>query len=222
MTLDDGSPLASSLQVVRLLAAELFRHYGGWANKIAGETFDPAVGSRSHLDFLTATSREPIGVVAAIVPPGMLGLKLAPALAAGRTVVLKTAELAPLVGERLAERWLDAGGPPGTFNLLRGFGEEARSRACGIASPSGSAGTGRRAGRSGHDAVAASAISMRKRQSESPLETPQPIATEPRHPRHRASLPASADLLLAQHRALTAASRSCAAESGPRSTRVPA
>lgn len=128
MTLDNGSPLSSSLMVVKLLAAELFRYYAGWANKVTGETFDPAVGNRSHLDFLTATLREPIGVVGAIVPwnapPGMLGLKLAPALAAGCTVVLKTAELAPLVGELFAELWLEAGGPPGTFNLLHGVGEE--------------------------------------------------------------------------------------------------
>ncbi len=128
MTLDNGSPLTSSLQVVKLLAAELVRYYAGWANKIAGETFDPAVGSRSHLDFLTATLREPIGVVGAIVPwnapPGMLALKLAPALAAGCTVVLKTAELAPLVGGLFAALWLEAGGPPGTFNLLHGEGEE--------------------------------------------------------------------------------------------------
>ena len=128
MTLDNGSPLTSSLQVVRLLAAELFRYYGGWATKIAGEAFDPSVGGRTHLDFLTATLREPVGVVGAVVqwnaPPGMLALKLAPALAAGCTVVLKTAELAPLVGELFAELWLEAGGPPGTFNLLHGFGEE--------------------------------------------------------------------------------------------------
>ena len=128
MTLDNGSPLTSSRQVVDLLAVELFRYYAGWATKIAGETFDPSVGSRTHLDYLTATLREPIGVVGAIVPwnapPGMLALKLAPALAAGCTVVLKTAELAPLAGELFAELWLEAGGPPGTFNLLHGFGDE--------------------------------------------------------------------------------------------------
>ena len=128
MTLDNGSPLTSSRQVVDLLAVELFRYYAGWATKIAGESFDPSVGSRSHIDFLTTTLREPLGVVAAIVPwnapPGMLALKLAPALAAGCTVVLKTAELAPLVGELFAQYWQEAGGPPGTFNLLHGFGDE--------------------------------------------------------------------------------------------------
>ena len=87
MTLDNGSPLASSKMVVRHLAAELFRYYAGWATKIAGESFQPSLGARPHLDFLVATVREPVGVVGAIVPwnapPGMIALKMAPALAAG-------------------------------------------------------------------------------------------------------------------------------------------
>ncbi|WP_394762669.1 aldehyde dehydrogenase family protein [Phenylobacterium sp.] len=128
MSIDNGTPLASSTPVVRLLGAELFRYYAGWATKISGEAFTPAIGSRTHLDFMVSTLREPIGVVGAIVPwnapAGMIALKLAPALAVGCTVVLKTAELAPLTGRFFAELLLEAGAPPGTFNLLHGFGDE--------------------------------------------------------------------------------------------------
>lgn len=128
MTLDNGSPYSSSKMVVRHLAAELFRYYAGWANKIAGDSFQPSLTARSELDLLVATVREPIGVVAAIVPwnapAGMIALKMAPALAAGCTVVLKTAELAPLVGELFAKIWVDAGGTAGAFNLVHGHGED--------------------------------------------------------------------------------------------------
>jgi phenylacetaldehyde dehydrogenase len=57
-------------------------------------------------------------------PAGMIALKMAPALAAGCTLVLKTAEMAPLVGELFARLWQEAGGPPGAFNLLHGHGED--------------------------------------------------------------------------------------------------
>ncbi|UVO50715.1 aldehyde dehydrogenase family protein [Sphingomonas sp. SUN019] len=128
MTLDNGSPLASSKMVVRHLAAELFRYYAGWASKIAGDSFQPSLTARPTLDIMVATVREPIGVVGAIVPwnapPGMIALKMAPALAAGCTVVLKTAELAPLVGDLFAQIWIDAGGPAGAFNLVHGHGED--------------------------------------------------------------------------------------------------
>lgn len=130
MALETGQPLASCLGVVRVLAVELMRYYAGWATKIAGESFNPSLGgSRADTDFLAATLREPVGVVGAIVPwnapPGMMALKLGPALAAGCTVVLKTAELAPLTGEFFAKLMLEAGAPPGTFNLLHGLGHEA-------------------------------------------------------------------------------------------------
>ena len=128
MTLDNGMPITSSRAVVKYLAAEFIRYYAGWATKISGDAFKPAVGSRDQLDFLVATLREPIGVVGAIVPwnapAGMLALKMAPALAAGCTLVLKTAELAPLVGEIFAQLLLEAGAPAGTFNLLHGYGAD--------------------------------------------------------------------------------------------------
>jgi phenylacetaldehyde dehydrogenase len=127
VTLDSGSPLPVSLFVVKQLAAEMFRYNAGWATKIAGDTFEPSVGDNST-EFLVAAVREPIGVVGAIVPwnapPGMIALKLAPALAAGCTMVLKTAELAPLSGAFFAKLLHEAGAPPGTFNMLHGHGEE--------------------------------------------------------------------------------------------------
>jgi phenylacetaldehyde dehydrogenase len=129
MTLDGGFPLASSVLIVRNLAVELFRYYAGWATKITGDSFLPSFsGARGESDFLCSTLREPVGVVAAIVPwnapAGMIALKAAPALASGCTIVLKTAELAPLTGEYFAELLLQAGAPPGTFNLLHGLGHE--------------------------------------------------------------------------------------------------
>ena len=128
MTLDNGSPFSSSKMVVHHLAAELFRYYAGWATKIAGESFQPSLTARPNLDLLVATLREPIGVVGAIVPwnapPGMLALKMAPALAAGCTIVIKTAEMAPLVGELFAQYWVEVGGPAGAFNLVHGHGED--------------------------------------------------------------------------------------------------
>ncbi|WP_404479991.1 aldehyde dehydrogenase family protein [Novosphingobium sp. BL-52-GroH] len=129
MALDGGQPLDSCKAVITMLGAGLMRYYAGWATKIAGESFLPSPGgSRAALDFMVSTLREPIGVVGAIVPwnapAGMMALKLGPALAAGCTVVMKTAELAPLTGEFFARLLLEAGAPPGTFNLLHGLGHE--------------------------------------------------------------------------------------------------
>jgi phenylacetaldehyde dehydrogenase len=127
VTLDSGSPLPVSRFVVKQLAAEMFRYNAGWATKISGDTFEPSIGDGLN-DFLVAAVKEPVGVVGAIVPwnapPGMIALKLAPALAAGCTMVLKTAELAPLSGAFFAKLLHEAGAPPGTFNLLHGHGED--------------------------------------------------------------------------------------------------
>ena len=128
MTLDNGSPIASSRMVVQHLAIATLRYYAGWATKIAGESFVPNLGARPNEAFMVATLREPIGVVAAIIPwnapPGMIAMKLAPALAAGCTMVMKTAELAPLTGQLFAQLWAQTGAPPGVFNLIHGYGED--------------------------------------------------------------------------------------------------
>src|SRR5262249_41249424 len=103
-------------------AAEQVRYYGGWATKIYGETVDNSAPG----DFFTYTLREPVGVVGAIVPwnsPFVIAVwKLAPALAAGCTVVLKPAEQTPLTALRLGELVLEAGFPRGVVNVCPGFG----------------------------------------------------------------------------------------------------
>lgn len=125
MTAELGQPLASSRAVAGSLSPQIFRYYAGWTDKIVGEAFDPIVGADVQ-QFMAVTMREPIGVVGAIIPwnasPGMMGLKLAPSLAAGCAVVLKPAEAAPLCASYFAKLWQEAGGPPGSLNLLHGHG----------------------------------------------------------------------------------------------------
>lgn len=104
-------------------AADVFRYYAGWVRKIYGETI-PVDGS-----YLNYTQREPVGVVAAIVPwnfPLQLACwKVAPALACGCSVVLKPSELTPLNALKLAEICKDAGLPDGVLNVVTGYGETA-------------------------------------------------------------------------------------------------
>jgi acyl-CoA reductase-like NAD-dependent aldehyde dehydrogenase len=104
-------------------SAETFRYYGGWADKIHGETI-PVDGP--HLNF---TLREPLGVIGAIVPwnfpLNLATWKVAPALACGNTVVLKPSELTPYTALRLAELAIEAGIPPGVLNCVPGPGAVA-------------------------------------------------------------------------------------------------
>ncbi|HJY87553.1 MAG TPA: aldehyde dehydrogenase family protein [Candidatus Acidoferrales bacterium] len=119
-TLDNGKPISESRQIDMPMVAEVFRYYAGWATKIHGETV-PVRGP-----FLHYTLREPLGVVAAIVPwnfPLLLASwKVAPALAAGNTVVLKPASWTPLTALRFAEICQEAGVPDGVVNVLTGPG----------------------------------------------------------------------------------------------------
>lgn len=121
-TLDNGKPIFESRQVDIPLVAEVFRYYAGWATKVHGETV-PVRGPFFHY-----TLREPVGVVAAIVPwnfPLLLtSWKLGPALAAGNTVVLKPAPWTPLTALRLAEIAQEAGLPDGVLNVLTGSTRE--------------------------------------------------------------------------------------------------
>ena len=121
-TLDNGKPIFESRQIDLPMAAEVFRYYAGWATKIHGETV-PVRGS-----FLHYTLREPLGVVAAIVPwnfPLLLASwKVAPALAAGNTAVLKPAPWTPLTALRLAEICQEAGLPEGALNVVTGSTRE--------------------------------------------------------------------------------------------------
>ena len=103
--------------------ADIFYYYSGWARKIHGETI-PVDGN-----FLNYTLREPVGVVGLITPwnyPMMLAAwKVAPALAAGCSMVLKPSELTPLTTFKLAEYCLEAGVPEGVVNVVTGYGATA-------------------------------------------------------------------------------------------------
>src|SRR5712675_3682684 len=119
-SLDAGKPIAGVLRQDLPAAIDTLTYYAGWADKISGEV----VSTRD--DALTYTVREPVGVVAAIVPwnfPLMIGMwKLAPALACGCTIVMKPAELTSLSMLRVAELFLEAGLPPGALNVVCGKG----------------------------------------------------------------------------------------------------
>jgi gamma-glutamyl-gamma-aminobutyraldehyde dehydrogenase/4-guanidinobutyraldehyde dehydrogenase/NAD-dependent aldehyde dehydrogenase len=122
-TLDMGKPIRYSLSVDVQLAQNCIRWYGEAIDKIYGEI------APSPQDSLALITREPVGVVAAIIPWNypmlMAAWKIGPALAAGNSLVLKPSEKAPLTALRLAELALEAGVPEGVFNVLPGYGDEA-------------------------------------------------------------------------------------------------
>jgi phenylacetaldehyde dehydrogenase len=124
-SLDNGKPLSVARVADVPLAVDMFRYMAGWATKITGSTLSFSSPGAFH----SYTMREPIGVVGQIIPWNfpllMAAWKLAPALAAGCTVVLKIAEQTPMSGLRLAELFDQAGFPPGVVNILTGFGEGA-------------------------------------------------------------------------------------------------
>jgi acyl-CoA reductase-like NAD-dependent aldehyde dehydrogenase len=121
-TLDNGKPLEDARWDVDE-AAYMFEYYAGWATKVMGSI--PPVGP----DAMSLVIKEPIGVAALITPWNypilMASQKIAPALAAGCTAVLKPAEQTPLTAIELARILEEADAPPGVFNLLTGFGPEA-------------------------------------------------------------------------------------------------
>jgi gamma-glutamyl-gamma-aminobutyraldehyde dehydrogenase/4-guanidinobutyraldehyde dehydrogenase/NAD-dependent aldehyde dehydrogenase len=122
-TLDMGKPIKYSNSVDVGATANCLRWYGEAIDKIYDEIAPTAS------DSLALITREAIGVVAAIVPWNypmiMAAWKIAPALAAGNSVVLKPSEKSPLTALRLAEIALEAGIPAGVFNVLPGYGHEA-------------------------------------------------------------------------------------------------
>ncbi len=121
--LDGGKLYTSALEHEVPHAAETFRYYAGWCTKLDGHLFDASVPG---LDFHGYVRHEPVGVVGQIIPwNGALvaaAWKLAPALAAGCSVVLKPAELSTLSVLLLGEKLLEAGIPPGTVNIVTGSG----------------------------------------------------------------------------------------------------
>jgi aldehyde dehydrogenase (NAD+) len=121
-SLDSGKPLRQARQDIES-AVQYFEFYAGVADKLYGSTIP--LGQR-QLDY---TVREPIGVTAHITPwndPLAVAARgIAPALAAGNTVVHKPAELTPLTALSLGELGLEAGLPPGVLNVVPGFGPDA-------------------------------------------------------------------------------------------------
>lgn len=122
-TIDMGKPIQEMLTVDIPLALTCFRFTAECIDKIEG-----SVGSTSS-DVLSYVIRQPLGVVGCIVPWNypllMTAWKIAPALAAGNSVVLKPAEQSPLSALLLARLFVEAGGPAGVLNVVNGFGAEA-------------------------------------------------------------------------------------------------
>ncbi len=121
IALETGKALRTESRVEAQVVADIFEFYGGLGGELKGETvpFAPNV--------LSVTVREPLGVVGAIIPWNvpmlLMALKVAPALVAGNTVVVKSAEEAPLAVLRICEL-MNRVLPPGCFNMLSGYGPE--------------------------------------------------------------------------------------------------
>ncbi|MEY3447370.1 MAG: hypothetical protein RIR45_2125 [Pseudomonadota bacterium] len=124
-TLDMGKPVKYARAVDVNSASNCIRWYGEAVDKVYDEI---APTARTGLALIT---REPVGVVGVIVPWNypmiMASWKIAPALAAGNSVVLKPSEKSPLTALRMADLALEAGIPAGVFNVVTGYGKEAGS-----------------------------------------------------------------------------------------------
>jgi len=122
-TLDMGKPISESSRTDIPGSAHCIQWYGEAADKV----YDELAPQRP--DSISMITREPLGVVAAVVPwnfPLMMAAwKIGPALAAGNSVILKPAEQSPLTAIRIAELAVEAGVPEGVLNVLPGFGETA-------------------------------------------------------------------------------------------------
>ena len=122
-TADNGKPIRESEYIDIPQVVENFEYFAGWATKIEGETI-PVPG-----EMFNYTLREPLGVCGQIIPWNfpllMAAWKLAPALAAGNTLVLKPAEQTPVTAMELGKLIQEAGFPDGVVNILPGYGETA-------------------------------------------------------------------------------------------------
>ncbi len=120
-TLDNGKPINHTQAIDAFVAADEVYHFAGWPSKITGETHEVGIPGK-----FVYTRREPVGVVGIIIPwnyPLIHAMqKSAPALACGNAVILKPAKAASLAAVRLGELALEAGLPPGAFNVVTGSG----------------------------------------------------------------------------------------------------
>ena len=126
--LDNGKLVFFARVVDVAGTVDFFRYMAGWATKVEGKTLDVSIGMPGE-EYQAYTLRQPVGVVAQIVPwnfpLAMATWKLAPALAVGCTCVLKPAEQTSLTALRLGELILEAGYPAGVVNIVTGMGETA-------------------------------------------------------------------------------------------------
>lgn len=125
-TLNQGMPYDRAVHGTVPDVAETFRYYGGWADKISGRAMSLVSGGANYHAY---TNSEPVGVAGLITPWNapllMAAWKIAPALAAGCSIVHKPAEETPLTALLLAELLLEAGVPRGVANVVTGFGNTA-------------------------------------------------------------------------------------------------
>lgn len=123
-TLDNGKPITAARRDDVGGTVDYFRYFAGWPTKIEGATVPVSIPSA-----FAYTLRQPVGVCGQIIPwnypLSMAAWKLAPALAAGCTMVLKPAEQTPLTALLLGQTCLDAGIPEGVVNVVTGYGETA-------------------------------------------------------------------------------------------------
>ncbi len=121
-SLDNGKPVNLARGIDIGLTVSHFRYFAGWPTKIEGEVIPVGGGD----GMLVYTRKEPVGVCGQIIPWNfpllMATWKLAPALAAGNTIVLKPAEQTPLTALRFGELALEAGIPEGVLNVVTGDG----------------------------------------------------------------------------------------------------
>ena len=122
-TLSMGKPISDALNIDLPESLVTIRYFGEAIDKVAGAV------TNSPNDAVHLVSREPLGIVGAISPWNypllMAAWKVAPALAGGNCVVLKPSEKAALSCIRLAQLFVEAGGPPGVFNVVTGYGQDA-------------------------------------------------------------------------------------------------
>jgi phenylacetaldehyde dehydrogenase len=127
--LEQGKLLEFSRLIEVDMAVDYIRYMAGWCTKIEGTTFDISPRQPEGVRYHAFTRREPVGVVAGIVPwnfPHLMAVwKIAPALATGCTIILKPAEETPLTALLLGELILEAGFPSGVVNIVTGYGETA-------------------------------------------------------------------------------------------------
>ncbi|MFC7048770.1 aldehyde dehydrogenase family protein [Emcibacter nanhaiensis] len=125
--IDNGKPKGMAGAVDIPASAGMMHYMAGWATKLGGDMIEPMAMPRGTVH--SYVRREPVGVAAQIVPWNfpllMAVLKVAPALAAGCTLILKPAEQTSLTALRMADLVAEAGFPPGVINIITGYGHTA-------------------------------------------------------------------------------------------------